>query len=66
MTVNGVSQGSAVTYNSVSLTDGATYIVQLQAANVSTLRDRHLPGGLTITKYFSGGTNYQPRLRQST
>src|SRR5262249_4254119 len=57
MTVNGVSQGSAVTYNSVSLTDGATYIVQLQAVTVSSYASGIYPVNLTVTKYFSDGSN---------
>ena len=58
MTVNGASQGSAVTYNSVSLTDGATYIVQLQATTVSSYATGIYPVVMTITKYFSDGTNH--------
>ena len=58
MTIDGISQGSAVTYNSVSLTDGATYIVQLDAADVSTLATGIYTADLTITKYFSGGSNF--------
>lgn len=54
LTVNGVSQGT-VTYDDVSLTNGATYIVQVQAVNVSTYATGLYSDSLTITKYFSGG-----------
>jgi hypothetical protein len=55
LTVNGVSQGTAVTYNDVSLTEGAGYIVQVQAVDVSTYATGLYSDSLTITKYFSGG-----------
>ena len=57
MTVGGVSQGTAVTYDDVSLTDGETYVVQLQAVTVSTDSTGIYTVSMTITKYFSGGTN---------
>jgi YD repeat-containing protein len=57
LTVNGVSQGSPVTYDDVSLTTGAAYIVQVQAIYVSSYATGIYPADLTITKYYSGGTS---------
>jgi YD repeat-containing protein len=56
LTVNGTSQGSAVTYNDISLTDGQTYIVQIQAVNVSTYTTGMYSDTLSITKNFSAGS----------
>jgi RHS repeat-associated protein len=53
LTVNGNSQGSAITYNDISLTDGASYLVQIQAANASTYTTGIYPTVLTVVKNFS-------------
>jgi YD repeat-containing protein len=64
LTVNAVSQGSAVTYDDVSLTNGETYMVQLQVTTVSTYATGIYPATLTITKY--GGTDAGPETYTSS
>jgi len=54
--VDGIGQDPAVTYNSVHLTNGETYQVQLVAKNVSSLPTGIYPDTFTITKYFLNGT----------
>ena len=56
LTVNGNSQGSAVTYNHINLSDGESYLVQVQAAQAGGYATGVYPDTLTITKFFSGGT----------
>ena len=55
LTVNSVSEGSAVTYTPVSLVDGQTYLVQLQVTTVSSYATGLYPAVLSITKTKSGG-----------
>ena len=55
LTVNSVSEGSAVTYTPVSLVDGQTYLVQLQVTTVSSYATGLYPAALSITKTKSGG-----------
>ena len=59
LTVNSVSQGSAVTYSPVSLVDGQTYLVQLQVVTVSSYATGVYPATLTITKNSSIGSGTQ-------
>lgn len=58
LTVNGNSQGAAITYDDVSLTDGESYMVQIQAADVSTYATGIYPTVLTVVKNFS---NHAPQ-----
>ena len=53
LTVNSVSQGSAITYDDISLTNGETYLVQVQAVNVSGYATGIYSTSLTIAKTFS-------------
>ena len=52
-----LSVGGTVTYNSISLSDGQTYMVQVQATSVSTDSTGIYPDSYQIIKYYSDGTN---------
>jgi len=53
LTVGGVSQGSAITYDDAALVPGAQFLVQIQAVNASTYATGIYGTALTLVKYYS-------------
>jgi RHS repeat-associated protein len=55
LTLDSVSQGSAVTYTGISLSDGSTYLAAYQG-DATGLASGVYPATLTITKYFDNAS----------